>query len=289
VIEDDDNIQVGLPDGTQVSAELLGYDPRSDLAVLKLEKAAASPAVTNQQVDVGQLVLAIGRPFEDIQASLGTLSAKSGPMYNRVGGMLEGHYRTDATPYPGFSGGPLVNVEGKAVGINTSGLGHGNSITIPIELALKVAEVLKEHGTIKRGYLGISGQPAELPEGASQSLKREQTTGLLIVGLEEDGPAAKGGMILGDILVGLAGKPIESHKQLLWNLSGEVVGQETELEVLRGGKPEVLKVKIGERPDSHTEHGHRRHFARWKAHRHHRRHHHPRDRKKGGKHRQDDD
>jgi S1-C subfamily serine protease len=267
VIENDEQIMVGLPDGTQLGAELLGYDHNSDLAVLKLEKGAATPAAFVDKVQVGELVLAVGRPFQDVQASLGTLSAKGGPSHNRSGGVLEGHFRTDATPYPGFSGGPLINVEGQAVGINTSGLTHGSSIAIPIPVALKIAEMLKEHGSIKRGYLGISGQPVQLPADADQSLNREQDHGLLVVELEEDGPAAKGGLMVGDILVGLVGKPIESHQQLLVRLAGQMVGQEVAVEVLRGGKPTTLSVTIAERPDVRSETGHQRRFARWGVHR----------------------
>ena len=98
--------------------------------------------------------------------------------------------------------------------------------------------MLKEHGTIKRGYLGITGQPVELPEESVKALGRDQDKGLLIVGIEEDSPAAGSGLMLGDILVGLAGEPVPDHGQLMGMLSGEIVGQETEMEVLRGGKPE---------------------------------------------------
>ena len=265
VIEDDENIQIVLPDGTQVAAELLGYDPNSDLAVLKLETASATPAATEDAIEVGELVLALGRPFKDVQASLGTLSAKSGPVQYRSGGMLEGHYRTDATPYPGFSGGPLINVEGKVVGINTSGLGIGNSVVIPIGVAVKVAAMLKEHGTVKRGYLGISSQTVDLPEGAQKALGRDQESGLLIVDLEEDGPAAGSGMMIGDILVGFGGEAVENHRQLMAQLSRDVVDKEIDVDLLRGGKPETLKIIIGERPDFHAE-GRARYRARFARH-----------------------
>ena len=139
------------------------------------------------------------------------------------------------------------------MGINTSGLGM--PIAIPIAIALKIAETLKKHGTIKRGYLGITGQPVELPESAAAALGREQATGLLIAGIEEDSPAGASDLMIGDILVGLAGKPVASHRQLLGYLSGEIVGTETEMEVLRGGKRETLKVTVGERPE-HEEYGH---------------------------------
>lgn len=264
VIEDDENIRVRMADGREVKAELLGYDPNSDLAVLKLEGGGATPAEIQETASIGELVLALGRPFGEIQASLGTLSAKGGPSQHRHGGMLEGHYRTDATPYPGFSGGPLVNVSGQVVGINTSGLGM--PIAIPIGIALKITEQLKQHGTIKRGYLGITGQPVELPAEAAKTLGREQESGLLIVGIEKDSPAAASELMVGDILVGLAGQPVASHRQLMSYLSGEIVGQENEMEVLRGGKREALKVTVGERPEHHDEEGrgwghHRRRFA----------------------------
>jgi S1-C subfamily serine protease len=176
--------------------------------------------------------------------------------------MLEGHYRTDATPFPGFSGGPLVNVSGQVVGINTSGLTHGKSIAIPTPSALKIAEMLKKDGTIKRGYLGITGQPVELPEGSAEALGREQGEGLLIVGIEKESPAAASGLLLGDILVGLGGDPILNHRQLLSALTGEIVGQESELEVLRGGVPETLKVTVSERPDHHDDPHSPRHWRR---------------------------
>ncbi|MBN2043792.1 MAG: trypsin-like peptidase domain-containing protein [Anaerolineales bacterium] len=260
VIEDEENIRVVLADGNQQPANLVGYDPNSDLAVLALENGGAQPAAIAAEVKVGELVLALGRPSGDLQASLGTLSAKGGPGHHRGGGMLEGHYRTDATPFPGFSGGPLVNVSGQVVGINTSGLWHGKSIAIPMPIALKIAELLKKDGTIKRGYLGITGQPVELPEGSAAGLGRDQTQGLLIVGIEKDSPAAASGLLIGDILVGLAGEPIENHNQLLNALTGELVGQQSELEVLRGGKPETLKVTVGERPDYHDDPHRPRHW-----------------------------
>lgn len=264
VIEDDENITVVLPDGKKLGAELLGYDPRSDLAALKLESADAAPAELAGEGEVGQLVMALGRPFgRGMEASLGILSAKGGPLHGRRAGLLESHYRTDAIPYPGFSGGPLVDVDGKVLGINTSGLGIGNSIVIPIQEAVKVVEMLKEFGTVKRGYLGISGQPVELSEDAQKALGREQESGLLLVGIEEDGPAAKGGLVVSDILVGVGGEAVATHGELLYSLTGHLVGKEVEVEVLRGGTPKTLKVVVGERPDLPMEERHMRHSKRF--------------------------
>jgi S1-C subfamily serine protease len=251
VVEVDEGIQVTLPDGTELSAEMVGRDPGSDLALLKLEKASAEPAQTDGDPRIGQLVLALGRPTsEGVQASLGVVSAMGGPTRTRRGGMLEQYIRTDAIPYPGFSGGPLIDADGKVVGINTSGLGHGNSMAIPIELAKKIAESLEKHGSVKRGYLGIRSQSVEIPAKAQKALGRDQAYGLLVINLEDDSPAAEGGLMIGDIIVGLNGEAAETHDKLMALLTGEVVGKATPVEVLHGGKPETFQVTIGERKES---------------------------------------
>ena len=251
VVEVDEDIQMILPDGTELSAEMVGRDPGSDLALLKLEKAVAKPAQTDGDPRIGQLVLALGRPTTDgVQASLGVVSAIGGPTRTRRGGMLEQYIRTDAIPYPGFSGGPLIDTDGKVVGINTSGLGHGNSMAIPIELAKKIADSLEKHGSVKRGYLGIRSQPVEIPGKAQKALGREQAHGLLVINLEDDSPAAEGGLMIGDIIVGMNGEVAETHDRLMALLTGEVVGKATPVEVLRGGKPKTLQITIGEREES---------------------------------------
>ncbi len=161
--------------------------------------------------------------------------------------MLERFIKTDVVSYPGFSGGPLVNGDGTIFGINTSGFSSGSAITIPADIAWKIAAILEKDGKIKHGYLGIRSQTVDIPEDSKKSLKREQSTGLLLIGLESDSPAGKGGLMVGDILVGVAGTAIEHHDQLYTSLSGDVVGKSTAIDVLRGGKLESLKVTVGER------------------------------------------
>jgi S1-C subfamily serine protease len=161
--------------------------------------------------------------------------------------MLERYIRTDSISYPGFSGGPLVAADGTVLGVNTSGLANGTAITIPADIAWKIADVLLKHGRIKRGYLGIRSQTVEIPSVSQKALKREQATGLLVVGVEHDSPASKGGFIVGDILVGVAGVPILHHDELFSSLNGEVAGKSTPIEVLRGGQPQTLNVRVGER------------------------------------------
>jgi len=249
VVERDEDINVVLPDGTELSATVLGRDPGSDLALLKLERATATPAEpTKTPARVGQMALALGRPSKDgIEASLGTVSAIGGPFRTHHGGILERYLRTDSIPYPGFSGGPLMAADGTVLGLNTSGLTRGAAITIPADIAWKAAEAIAKHGHIRRGYLGIRSQTVEVPSAAQNALKREQKTGLLIMGVEEDSPAAKGGLMVGDILVGVNGSPIHNHDDLFAHLTGDTISQSTPMDVVRGGQPQTMDVVIGER------------------------------------------
>lgn len=249
VVEREEDISVALPDGSEVRASLAGRDPGSDLALLKLEKAAALPVErAARDARVGQLVLALGRPtYEGVQASLGVVSSLGGAIRTRRGGLLERFLRTDAIPYPGFSGGPLVDSQGQVLGVNTSGFLPGASLTIPVSLAWQVAETLSQHGRVKRGFLGIRSQEVEVPAAAQAKLGRQQATGLLLVGIERGSPAEKGGLMVGDIIVGLAGQPVEEHDNLLSRLSGDLVGQSTPVEALRGGQPLTVNVMVEER------------------------------------------
>lgn len=249
VIERDDDVPIVLPDGTELVAKLAGRDPGNDLAILRLGNAVASVAEpAPQEARIGQLVLALGRPSPDgIQASLGVISAVGGPVRTGRGGLLERYLRTDAVPYPGFSGGPLVDTAGRIVGLNTSGLARGASLAIPAGLAWQVAETLALHGSVRRGYLGVRSQPVAIAPAQQKALGRDQETGLLLVGVEDGSPAEAGGLIVGDILTGIADHPVNDPDELLGRLSGEVVGRPTAVEVLRGGLPHTLTVTIGER------------------------------------------
>lgn len=249
VIEREEDIKVTLADGTEVSAQIAGRDSGTDIAVLKLERAEATVAeATKSPARLGQIALVLGRPSTNgIEASLGTVSALGGPIRTGRGGMLERYIRTDGISYPGFSGGPLVAADGTVLGLNTSGLANGTAVTIPADIAWHVAETLAKHGRIKRGYLGIRSQSVEIPSASQQALKREQGTGLLVVSVEKDSPASKGGLIVGDILVGVAGTPVLHHDELFARLNGDVVERSTPIEILRGGQPQTINVVIGER------------------------------------------
>jgi S1-C subfamily serine protease len=251
VVEREDDIRVGLPDGSQIGASLAGRDPGSDLAVLRLERAASMVAeAAPGEARLGQLVLALGRPTPDgIQASLGIISASGGPVRTGRGGLLERYLRTDATPYPGFSGGPLIDTTGRVVGINTSGLARGAALTIPATLAWRVASTLAAHGHVRRGFLGVRSQPIAIPPAQQRLLGRAQASGLLLVSVEERSPAEKGGLLIGDIIVALDGKAISDPDELLASLVGDIVGKTATIEVVRAGYLTTVAVTIGERKD----------------------------------------
>jgi S1-C subfamily serine protease len=248
VVTREDGIKVALADGRSFEATIAGRDPGSDLTVLRIPQKVLTPAQTSDSIKVGQLVLALGRPSEaGIQASWGIVTAISGPTRTFKGGMLDEFIQSETTPYPGFSGGPLINSEGEVLGLNTSGLTRGSSLTIPVKMAWRTGEALAQHGTVKRGYLGVRTQPVEIPEVSRQALHREQTQGLLVLWLEEGGPAATGGLLVGDILVAIGGQALADADDLFSALTSDTVGKPVAVDVLRGGRPETVNVTVGER------------------------------------------
>ena len=248
-VERDEDISVNLANGTTTSATIAGRDPGNDLVLLRLDKTTTTPAEkANDDARVGQLVIALGRPSQEgIEASLGIISAVGGPVRTGRGGLLERYLRTDAIPFPGFSGGPLIDTEGRVVGLNTSGLAHGAAITIPAFFAWSDAENLAKHGYIKRGYLGIRSQQVELSPELAKALGREQEAGLLLVSVERGSAAEAGGLIVGDILIAIEGQSVTDHDALMVHLSGEMVGKPISIQVLRGGQPLAVTVTVGER------------------------------------------
>jgi S1-C subfamily serine protease len=250
VVEHEEDISILLSDGSELSASLAGRDPSRDLALLKLSSPASTPAATTatQSARVGQLVLALGRPDEGgIQASLGVINAIGGPVRMAHGGLLEQYMRTDTTAFPGFSGGPLINVNGEVLGLNTSALAMGALITLPTPLAWQAAADLEAHGHIRRAYLGLRSQVTELGQPQQTTLGRQQSQGLLLVGVETDSPAEKSGLLVGDILVGMNGDAIVEADDLQTQLARYTAGTTITVDLLRGGQPKSIPVILGER------------------------------------------
>jgi S1-C subfamily serine protease len=252
-IQRDDDISVGLHDGTTVPATLAGRDPSTDLAVLRLDggtsASAAPPASPAAEAPrVGQLVLALGRPGAAVTASLGIVSAVGGEWRTWQGGIIDRFVRLDVSVYDGFSGGPLVDAAGRVAGINTSGLARASALTVPAPTVARVAGQLLERGHIARGWLGIATQPVRLPAGLQRSLGVEAGVGLVVVNVEPDSPADRGGVLIGDILLALDDRAVSEPGDVLAALNGERIGRPIALQVARGGRAERLAVTVGERP-----------------------------------------
>ncbi|MEL6150649.1 MAG: trypsin-like peptidase domain-containing protein [Chloroflexota bacterium] len=247
VVTRDENIRVGLPNGETVEAVLVGRDPSTDLAILKADVSGLTVPtwVTSNEAAVGHLVLALGRPGNTVQATLGVVSALGDSFQAPGGGKIDRYFQTDVVMYPGFSGGPLAAADGAVLGVNTSALMRGTSLTIPTETVKRVADALLEHGHIKRGYLGVTAQTVRLPE--STAAEAGQETGLLVASVEPESPAAQGGILLGDVIVKLGDTGTRSMDELLSLLMGDVVGKEVSVTVVRGGEMATIPVTIGER------------------------------------------
>ena len=248
VVRRDEGVRIGLPDGRSVAAQLIGRDRTADIALLRAETDGLVPLqkAGEENQAVGQLTLALGRPGESVQSTLGIISALGNPWRTHQGGLIDRYLQTDVLMYPGFSGGPLVDVEAKLLGMNSSALLPGVSVAVPVSSLKRVTQALLTHGRIRRGYLGVSTQRVSLPRTVREELGQKK--GLLVVAVETDSPAESGGLTLGDTIVGIGTKMVRSHNDLLAHLAGDYVGQKVPIKILRGGEIQTINVKIGERP-----------------------------------------
>jgi S1-C subfamily serine protease len=247
VVESDDSIGIGLPDGSQASASLVGRDPTIDLALLRVSGATLTPPAWLEDSDlrVGQLALALGRPGRTVQATLGVVSALGDGWRTGAGGQIDRYLQTDVVMYAGFSGGPLVDVHGRVAGLNSSALARGVSVSLPTATVRRVVETLLAHGKVRRGYLGVSTQRIRLPGQMAQQIGQE--TGLLVNQVVEGSPAEAASLFLGDTIVAVAGEAVRHHDDLLAKLTGDRVGSAVPFRILRGGQVMDVAVVIGER------------------------------------------
>jgi S1-C subfamily serine protease len=244
VVEQEDDIQV-VADDKSTKATLVGRDPATDLALLKVDGLSA-PAMARAKVEdlkPGQIVLAIGRPGS-LKATFGTISAVSSSWRGWRGSEIEHLIQTNAPLYPGFSGGPLVDVDGRAVGMNSWVFGRGDGRAVAMDVAERVVASLKADGRIRRPYLGIGTQEVALPEPVKA--KAKQDTGLLIVAVEPQSPADKAGLMQGDTLVALNGTTTSSLEDLYTGLRKAKVGSTQTVRVVRAGELKELQVTVGE-------------------------------------------
>jgi serine protease DegQ len=269
----DEEITITLADGRQLAAKLVGRDPSTDLAVLRLESdqsPGVNPVATanHNELKVGNLALAIGRIHKDrgVTASLGVVSVMGDKWRTWRGGEIDRLIRPDVSIFIGFSGGALANVEGRVIGINTTGLARGAGLTIPASTVNHVVDTLLEHGRIARPYLGVGMQPVPLPDELRSRFDLSNETALVILSVDGESPAGRAGITLGDVLVALDGDPVADTDNVQVVLSRSQVGQTIGATILRGGEMREITLTLSERPggSSSDEHGSRPGWRRFR-------------------------
>jgi serine protease DegQ len=237
----DQDVTVTLPDGTTVAATVAGRDNGTDLAVLRLAEKVPAPDIASEaSLKPGNLVLAIGRRAGNgVTVGLGVVSAIDGAWRTWMGGLVDQFIRPEIGIFTGFSGGALVDVAGRVVGVNTTGLTRGSGVTIPVSTVSRVVDELLLRGHVRRGFLGVGFHPVQLPDGR---------TGLVILSLEKNGAAARAGVLVGDVLVGLEGEAVTDTDDVQAHLGSDRVGKPMKAEFLRGGNSITLEITPDERP-----------------------------------------
>ena len=243
----EDGLTVETPDGRSHPATLIGRDAGTDLAVLKTSDLDGPPAPRGDDgaLRVGHMVLALGY---GPRASWGVISALGPRWRTWRGGEIDRLVRLDLVLYPGFSGGPLVDAAGHVVGVNTSALARDSRLAVPVTTVGRVVDELLRQGHVSRGYLGIGMQPVRLPDGLRAALGLPGDGGLIVVTVEPDGPAARAGLLLGDVLVALDGVPTADLDDVQGRLGGDRIGTTATALVVRAGARAEVRVTVGERP-----------------------------------------
>jgi S1-C subfamily serine protease len=249
-IQREEEITASLADGSTVAATLVGRDPTTDLAVLKVGEAKVPVAsfAEDSGVRVGALVLALGRPGSAVTASLGVISTVGGEWRTWHGGSIDRFVRLDVSIYDGFSGGPLIDASGRVLGLNTSGLSRGAALAIPVPTVNRVVDQLVKSGRVSRGYLGLGMQAVRLPAALVERLAMPNDIGLMVVSAEPGGPADGAGILIGDVLIALGDKPVVDPGEVLSFLGGDQIGKTVTARIIRAGEPKTIPITIGERP-----------------------------------------
>jgi S1-C subfamily serine protease len=245
-----EDISVILPRGQTVPATLVGADPATDLAVLKIDTADLSPPPLGDtlQLKVGNIVLALGRGAQKgVNATLGIIGVLSGPWHTWRGALIDQYIGLDLVLHPAAAGGPLIDSRGRVLGINTVGLSRSVGLTVPVSTVNRVVAQLREKGQIVRGYLGLGMHPIPLPQDLKSALNLSADSGLIVVSVAAEGPGSKAGILFGDVIIALQGKPVSSLRDLQNFLQPEFVGKEISVSIIRGGKSVDVKMHIGER------------------------------------------
>lgn len=230
-------VGIGLPDGTldDREAEVIGRDPGTDVALLRVEGGGLTPAKLRDLdgLAVGNLALALGRPGRTARASLRAIGVLGPEVRTPAGGTLDRYVESDRQIPRGFAGGPLIDADGAVIGMNTRTLLRGADLAVPVATLRRVVDELKQHGGVRRGYLGVGAYPS--------------AQGALVASLEDGGPAATAGILVGDILVEVDGVAVKGPDSLR-SVLGDRHGKTVKVVLVRGGVKQELDVAIGSRP-----------------------------------------
>ncbi|HET9598285.1 MAG TPA: S1C family serine protease [Anaeromyxobacteraceae bacterium] len=247
----DDGVDVGLPSGEVARAEVVGRDPGTDLAVLRLPPGAAAGLAAAEwsdgAIEPGQLALAVTRPGRGPRAALGVVARVGDGWRTSAGGKVDRWVELDFGGHPGFSGGLVLDLAGRAIGLGHGGLVRGEPLAVPAATLRRVVKAVLAHGGVRRGYLGVASLPVRLPAAVAQQCG--QASGLLLTAVEDDSPAARAGLMVGDVLLALDGAAVGHLGDLLPLLEEERIGDAARARVVRGGGVIEVAVTIGVRGD----------------------------------------
>ena len=254
-VKRDEEIAITLPDGTNASATLAGRDPSTDVAILRIDAKAATGGLSVAEsgdlsaLKVGHSVLLAARTAEGgARASLAVVGVVGPAWRTWRGGTIDSTIRLDRSLHPNYSGGPVVASNGRVLGVATAGLSRYGGVVVPSATIERVTAELERKGHIGRGFLGIGMAPVRIPRKVRESLKLDQDTGILVMGVEADSPAEKAGVALGDLFVALEGSPVRDTDDVQGLLSSDRIGKPAKASIIRGGSLAELMITVGERP-----------------------------------------
>lgn len=244
-----EGVTVVSADGATHAAEPIGRDPGTDLALVRLADATSLPPArwaAEDSLKVGQIVVRAARTRDGLQATLGIVSVYGGPWRSPEGASLERTLASDAAPFRGYSGGPLLTLAGEVAGLSSSAFERQLPLAVPHATVRRVVAELEAHGRIRRGYLGVAGQPIRLPPDQAEA--SGQRVGLMLISVESGSPAEAAGLALGDVLLAIDGAEARHPGALLALLDERTIGRTLAVNYLRGGEVAETKVTVGERP-----------------------------------------
>lgn len=256
-IQRDEDIAVAFADGRTAKATLLGRDAGTDIAVLKIDDAEIAQSLKaadigeTSEIKVGNIVLAVGRTSAEgnVTASFGIINQTGGAWRTWRGDEIERFIGLDLAIYLGFSGGALINTDGRVLGINTSAFGRGLVLTIPSETVNRVVETILTKGKISKPYLGIGTQAVPISENLRERLGLENRSGLMMLTVETGGAAEQAGVLIGDVLLSIDDKPTLDPADVQSALFGKEAGNQVKAKILRGGALQEIEITLGERPE----------------------------------------